>query len=36
MDNNSKDKTKEIAKKYTDKVFNKGPEQVAKEIMVQV
>jgi|BioPla2DNA2_1021312.scaffolds.fasta_scaffold01114_20 glycosyltransferase involved in cell wall biosynthesis len=27
VDNNSKDKTKEIAKKYTDKVFNKGPER---------
>ncbi len=27
VDNNSKDNTKEIAKKYTDKVFNKGPER---------
>ncbi len=29
VDNNSKDNTKEIAKKYTDKVFNKGPERSA-------
>lgn len=29
VDNNSNDKTKEIAKKYTDKVFNKGPERSA-------
>lgn len=29
VDNNSSDKTKEIAKKYTDKVFNKGPERSA-------
>lgn len=29
IDNNSKDKTKEIAKKYTSKVFNKGPERSA-------
>lgn len=29
VDNNSKDKTKEIARKYTDKVFNKGPERSA-------
>ena len=27
VDNNSEDKTKEISKKYTDKVFNKGPER---------
>lgn len=27
VDNNSTDKTKEIAKIYTDKVFNKGPER---------
>lgn len=27
VDNNSTDKTKEIALKYTDKVFNKGPER---------
>ena len=27
VDNNSTDKTKEIAKKFTDKVFNKGPER---------
>ena len=27
VDNNSIDRTKEIAKKYTDKVFNKGPER---------
>ena len=27
VDNNSTDNTKEIAKKYTDKVFNKGPER---------
>lgn len=27
VDNNSTDKTKEIAKKYTKKVFNKGPER---------
>ena len=29
VDNNSTDKTKEVAKKYTDKVFNKGPERSA-------
>lgn len=29
VDNNSTDKTKEIAKKYTDKVFNKGHERSA-------
>lgn len=29
VDNNSIDKTKEIAKKYTDKVFNHGPERSA-------
>lgn len=29
VDNNSIDNTKEIAKKYTDKVFNKGPERSA-------
>jgi len=29
VDNNSTDKTAEIAKKYTDKVFNKGPERSA-------
>ncbi len=29
VDNNSKDRTKEIARKYTDKVFNKGPERSA-------
>ncbi len=29
VDNNSKDKTKEISKKYTKKVFNKGPERSA-------
>ena len=29
VDNNSTDKTKEIAGKYTDKVFNKGPERSA-------
>jgi len=29
VDNNSTDKTKEIAKKYTDKVYNKGPERSA-------
>lgn len=27
VDNNSTDQTKEIAKKYTDKVYNKGPER---------
>lgn len=27
VDNNSLDKTKEISKQYTDKVFNKGPER---------
>lgn len=27
IDNNSTDKTKKIAQKYTDKVFNKGPER---------
>lgn len=27
VDNNSKDNTKEIARKYTNKVFNKGPER---------
>ena len=29
VDNNSTDKTKEIAKKYADKVYNKGPERSA-------
>ena len=29
VDNNSTDETKEIARKYTDKVFNKGPERSA-------
>src|SRR3989338_7840629 len=29
VDNNSLDKTKEIARKYTKKVFNKGPERSA-------
>jgi len=29
VDNNSTDSTKEIAEKYTDKVFNKGPERSA-------
>jgi glycosyltransferase involved in cell wall biosynthesis len=29
IDNNSTDPTQEIAKKYTDKVFNKGPERSA-------
>lgn len=29
VDNNSIDKTKEIAKKFADKVFNKGPERSA-------
>ena len=29
VDNNSTDKTNEIAKKYTDKVFNNGPERSA-------
>jgi len=29
VDNNSEDKTKEIASKYTDKVFDKGPERSA-------
>lgn len=29
VDNNSADNTKEIARKYTDKVFNKGPERSA-------
>lgn len=29
VDNNSTDRTKEIAKKYTDKVYNKGPERSA-------
>jgi len=29
VDNNSTDKTKEIAKKYTDKIFNYGPERSA-------
>jgi len=29
VDNNSTDKTKEIARKYTDLVFNKGPERSA-------
>ncbi|MFH0814989.1 MAG: glycosyltransferase [Candidatus Falkowbacteria bacterium] len=29
VDNSSSDKTKEIALKYTDKVFNKGPERSA-------
>lgn len=27
VDNNSTDRTKEIAKKFTDKIFNKGPER---------
>lgn len=29
VDNNSTDRTKEMAKKYTDKVYNKGPERSA-------
>lgn len=29
VDNNSTDNTKEIARKYTDKVFNRGPERSA-------
>ena len=29
VDNNSSDKTKKIAREYTDKVFNKGPERSA-------
>ena len=29
VDNNSKDNTKEIARKYTEKVFNQGPERSA-------
>lgn len=29
VDNNSTDKTKEIARKYTDKIFNEGPERSA-------
>lgn len=29
VDNNSSDQTKEIAKQYTDKIFNKGPERSA-------
>lgn len=29
VDNNSTDNTKDIARKYTDKVFNKGPERSA-------
>jgi len=29
VDNNSTDKTKEIARKYTDQVFNHGPERAA-------
>ena len=29
VDNNSLDKTKELAQKYTEKVFNKGPERSA-------
>ncbi len=29
VDNNSKDDTKEIAKRYTDKVYNRGPERSA-------
>lgn len=29
VDNNSTDDTKKIAKKYTDKIFNKGPERSA-------
>ncbi len=31
VDNSSKDNTKEIAKKYTDKVFNKWPERTAQK-----
>jgi len=31
VDNNSKDNTKEIAKKYIDKVFNKWPERTAQK-----
>jgi len=31
IDNNSDDKTKEIARKYTDKVFNRGPERSAQK-----
>ena len=29
VDNNSTDRTKEIARRYTDKVYNKGPERSA-------
>ena len=29
VDNNSTDRTKEVARQYTDKVFNKGPERSA-------
>ena len=29
MDNNSTDRTKEIAKEYTEKVYNYGPERSA-------
>ena len=31
VDNNSTDSTKEIAKRYTDKVFNIGPERTAQK-----
>jgi len=31
VDNNSRDNTKEIAKKYTEKVFNKWPERTAQK-----
>ena len=29
IDNNSSDKTKELSKQYTNKVFNQGPERSA-------
>src|SRR4030042_3410584 len=31
VDNNSTDRTKEIARKYTNKIFNKGPERSAQK-----
>jgi len=31
VDNNSTDNTKEIAQKYTDKVFNVGPEKTTQK-----
>jgi len=31
VDNNSTDKTKQIAQKYTDKIYNKGPERGAQK-----